>query len=210
MKNLIIIGAGGMGRSVYNTALQCVGYNEDYQIKGFIDDNLHALEHFNGYPPVIGKIMDYQIQIDDVFVNALGDIANKKECIKKMLDRGADFLTLIHPTTLVNSNAQLGKGCLIDSFSVIGADTKIGDFVVIGVGVVVGHDVNIGNWSRIDGHVTLVGGIAVGEEVCVHTGAIINYKVQVEDRACVGAGSFVIRRVKETTTVYGNPAKRLV
>lgn len=40
MKKLVIIGAGGMGRSVYCIALGCIGYDENFIIKGFIDDNL--------------------------------------------------------------------------------------------------------------------------------------------------------------------------
>ncbi|MEQ3162215.1 NeuD/PglB/VioB family sugar acetyltransferase [Parabacteroides goldsteinii] len=210
MKDLIIVGAGGMGRSVYNTALQCCGCGKDYKIKGFIDDDLNALNQYVGYPPIVGKISDYCIHENEIFISALGNVISKKKCIESLLERGAEFITLVHPTTLINCNAQLGKGCLVDSFSVIGADTTIGDFVVIGVGTVVGHDVEIGNWSRIDGNVTLVGGVKLGEEVCVHTGAIINHKVSLGDRSCVGAGSFVIRKVQAGTTVFGNPAKRFI
>lgn len=210
MRDLIIVGAGGMGRSVYNTALQCDGYDKEYRIKGFIDDNLFSLSHYEGYPPIIGRILDYEIKENDVFINALGDIENKRKCIECLLGRGADFITLIHPAAIVNRNAELGIGCLVDSSSVIGADVTIGDFVVVGVGTVVGHDVRIGSWSRIDGHVTLVGGVQVDEEVCVHTGAIINHNVRLEKRSCVGAGSFVIKKVKEATTVYGNPARQLL
>ena len=41
MKNLIIVGAGGMGRSVYCIANGSIGYGIDFEIKGFIDDDLH-------------------------------------------------------------------------------------------------------------------------------------------------------------------------
>ena len=38
MKGLIIIGAGGMGRTVYDNAMECIGYGDTFHIKGFIDD----------------------------------------------------------------------------------------------------------------------------------------------------------------------------
>ena len=44
MKNLIIIGAGGMGRTVYSNALESVGSGKEFVVKGFIDDNLQALD----------------------------------------------------------------------------------------------------------------------------------------------------------------------
>ena len=41
----------------------------------------------------------------------------------------------------------------------------------------------------------------------VHTGAIINHNVLIEDEACVGAGSFVVTNVRKGTSVFGNPAR---
>ena len=60
MKNLIIIGAGGMGRTVYDNALESVGYGETFVVKGFIDDDLQALDGFPNYPPIIDTIRNYQ------------------------------------------------------------------------------------------------------------------------------------------------------
>ena len=66
MKHLIIIGAGGMGRCLYNLARESKGYLEEFDVKGFIDDNLKALDGFENYPPVLSSIKDYQPQTDDV------------------------------------------------------------------------------------------------------------------------------------------------
>ena len=39
MKQLIIVGAGGMGRTMYDMARESIGYGREFLIKGFIDDN---------------------------------------------------------------------------------------------------------------------------------------------------------------------------
>ena len=39
MKNLIIVGADGMGRAVYAIALGSTGYETEFHRKGFIDDD---------------------------------------------------------------------------------------------------------------------------------------------------------------------------
>ena len=49
MKNLIIIAAGGMGRTLYDMARESLSYGEDFVIKGFLDDNLSALDSFSSY-----------------------------------------------------------------------------------------------------------------------------------------------------------------
>jgi sugar O-acyltransferase (sialic acid O-acetyltransferase NeuD family) len=209
MKHLIIIGAGGMGRTIYSNALESVGYGETFDIKGFIDDNLNALDGFLNYPPIIGTIKEYKPIENDVFVSSIGGEA-RRPCMEEVISRGGEFMELIHNTARIYTNAKLGKGNFIGAFSVVGNDAVIGDYNMIQSYTVIGHDVHIGNWNRIDTHVTCVGGIVIEDDVDVYTSAIINTKVHVESGAHVGAGSFVIKRVKAGTTVMGNPAKRLV
>lgn len=209
MKNLIIIGAGGMGRTLYSNALESVGYGEKFVVKGFIDDNLQALDDFPNYPPVIDTISDYQPQKDDVFVSSIGGAA-RRPCMEEIIRRGGQFMELIHKTARVYTNAKLGRGNFIGAYSVIGNDAVVGDYNMIQSYTVIGHDAKIGNWNRIDTHVTCVGGTVIENDVNIHTSAVISHKVVVESGAHVGALSFVIRRVKAGTTVMGNPAKRLM
>ena len=208
MKNLIIIGAGGMGRTIYSNALESVGYGEKFVVKGFIDDNLAALDAFENYPPIVGTIRDYQPQPDDVFVSSIGG-SSRRACMEEIIRRGGEFMELIHETARIYQNAKLGKGNFIGAFSVIGNDAVVGDYNMIQSYTVIGHDAHIGNWNRIDTHVTCVGGIVIEDEVNIHTGAVISHNVTVGTGAHVGALSFVIRKVKPGTTVCGNPAKKL-
>ena len=209
MKNLIIIGAGGMGRTVYSNALESVGYGEKFVVKGFIDDNLEALDGFPNYPPVIGTIRDYQPQEDDVFVSSMGG-ASRRPCMEEIIRRGGEFLDLIHQTARLLTNVKLGKGNFIGAYTVIGNDVVIGDYNMIQSYTIIGHDAKVGNYNRIDTHVTCVGGVVIEDDVNIHTSAVISHNVVVETGAHVGALSFVIKKVKAGTTVMGNPAKKLI
>lgn len=209
MKNLIIIGAGGMGRTVYSNALESVGYGEGFTVKGFVDDNLEALDGFPNYPPVIGTIRDYRPQADDVFVASIGG-ASRRACMEEIIRRGGEFITLVHRTARLLANVKLGKGNFIGAYTVIGNDAVIGNYNMIQSYTVIGHDARIGSWNRIDTRVTCVGGVVIEDEVSVYSSAIISHNVVVEAGARVGAMSFVIKRVKAGTTVMGNPAKKLM
>ena len=209
MKNLIILGAGGMGRTVYSNALESVGYGEKFVVKGFLDDNLSALDGFPNYPPLLGSIKDYVPQEDDVFVSSIGGAA-RRPCMEEIIRRGGEFIELIHQTARILTNARLGKGNFIGAYTVIGNDAVVGDYNMIQAYTVIGHDARIGSWNRIDTHVTCVGGIVVEDDVNIHTSAVISHKVIVETGAHVGALSFVIKRVKAGTTVMGNPARKLM
>ena len=209
MNNLIIIGAGGMGRSLYDNAQESVGYGEIFVVKGFIDDNLAALDGYPNYPPVIGTIKDYIPQENDVFVSSIGG-ASRRACMESVISRGGAFMNLIHSTARIRKNVRLGTGNFIGAYVAISNDTEIGDYNMIQTYTVIGHDSKIGNWNRIDTHVVCVGGIVIEDETVIHTSAVISHNVTVETGAHVGALSFVIRKVRAGTTVTGNPAKRLV
>ena len=209
MKRLIIIGAGGMGRTVYSNALESVGYGDAFEVKGFIDDDLHALDGFPNYPPVIGTISGYLPEADDVFVCSIGG-ASRKPCVENIISRGVEFINVIHRTARLLTNVVIGKGNFIGADTVIGNDVVIGNYNMIQSYTIIGHDVRMGDFNRIDTRVTCVGGVVIEDEVNIHTSAVISHKVTVESKSRVAALSFVIKDVKTGTTVIGNPAKRLM
>lgn len=199
-----------MGRQVFLFAQGCKGFNKEFTIKGFLDDNPDAMVGYEGFPPVLGTVDGYRIQSEDVFFNSIGDISAKKRCIEKILGKGGEFITLVHPTAGVSKGAKIGRGCMISPRAGIGTETEIGDFCLIQDNAIIGHDVRIGNFCRIDCNVVLIAGVKLDDGVCIHTSSVINHNVHVGENATVGALSFVIRNVKPGITVQGNPAKRIV
>lgn len=209
MKQLIIIGAGGMGRAIYNVAIGCIGYGTEFQVKGFLDDNVNQLDSFEGYPPILSKIDDYDIQPNDVFTCSIGEVPTKVKCCEIIKKKGGEFITLVHKRALIHSNVKLGEGCIVAPLCLVDCDSTVGDLCLLQSDAVIGHDCTIGNYVRIDTHVTCVGGVRIGDRATIHTSAVLNHKVVLEDDTTVGACSFVIRKVKKGTTVWGNPAKTL-
>jgi sugar O-acyltransferase (sialic acid O-acetyltransferase NeuD family) len=207
MKQLIIVGGGGMGRTVHCIATSSVGYGTAFEVKGFLDDNLQAMDGFEGYPPVLGTVDGYVIEENDVFVCSIGNVQTKKFVCEKLKARGASFMSLVSDSAIIRQNAKIGEGCIIGEHAIIGADAKIGDQVLVQSYAGIAHDCIIGNYVRIDTRVMFVGGTVAEDEATIYTGAIINHHVVVGKGASVGAGSFVIRNVKPGTIVAGNPAR---
>jgi len=198
-----------MGRTLYDMARESFGYGVEYTIKGFIDDNITALDGFENYPPMLGTISSYQPEEDEVFICSIGGVSRRK-CMEEIIARGGSFMTMIHKTARIGTNAIIGEGTIIGAFTAIGADAKVGKYNLIQSYSIIGHDSHIGDWNRIDTHVTLVGGTIVEDEVNIHTNSMINHGVTIESNSRVAAMSFVIKRVKSGTTVMGNPAKKLL
>ena len=208
MRNLIIIGAGGMGRTIYDMAQENAACGKEYVLKGFIDDNLNSLDAFMNYPPIVGTISNYEVREDDIFVCSIGGVS-RRQCMESIINRGGEFVTMIHPTSRIGTNVHIGKGCYIGAYTIIAADAFIDDYNFIQSHTIVGHDVKIGKWNRIDSFVFLVGATSVGEGCMIHTRAMINHNVSIGDEAHIGACSMVITDVEEGTTVFGTPARRI-
>lgn len=210
MENLIIIGARGYGRDACDIAKSMSVYGKEFVIKGFLDDKADALNDYFNYPPILGSVENYQLQENDVFICALGDVNYKKKYASIILEKGGVFRNIIHPTAVIGNNTKIGKGCIINAFSFIDVDVVISDFVSIQVGVVIGHDTTIGRWSMLDCH-TFTGGFStLGEMVTLHTSALVVPKVTIGNGATINAGSVVIRDIKENAVVMGNPAKQMI
>lgn len=212
MKHLIIIGASGFSRDMYFVATQSIGYLEDYDIKGFLvhkKEYLNSLDGYSNYPPILGTIYDYQIEEDDVFIIALGDVPVKSEVGNYMKSKGANFYTIIHKNAQIRNNVIIGNGSIIESHAHIGSDVIIGENCLIQAFACIAHDCEVGDYSRIDVRCLLTGRSKVGKNVTLHSNSIVNQKIVIEDGATVAALSFVIRNVKAGTTVIGNPAKLL-
>ena len=207
MKHLLIIGARGFGREVYNLFLKC-NY-QDMECKGFLDDNGNALDSYENYPPIISSVEAYTPQDDDVFICAMGDTKWKRHYVELIQSKGGTFISLIHPSVEIGLNTKIGTGCIIRTNASISCDIEIGEFVTIMGYAVIGHDAKIGKWSHIGAHCFMGGFSQIGEMVTMHPGSRILPHKKVMNSAIIGAGSVVLSKVKEATTVFGIPARRI-
>lgn len=208
MRNLLIIGARGYGREVYNLFRDCCSQLTDIKCKGYLDDKTDALEGYKDYPPIISSVENYSPQPHDVFICALGEPKWKKHYTEIIKSKGGKFLSLYHPTALIYSNT-IGEGCIIGRYAYVSCDIRIGNHNSIGAFSAIGHDVKIGDFNHL-GAYTFMGGFShIDNEVTVHPRVNILPHKHIGNNAVIGAGSVVIRNVASGITVFGNPAKQI-
>lgn len=208
MKQLLIIGARGFGREVYDLAMDCIEAGADFEIKGFLDDKKNALEGLGSYPPIISSVENYEVQPDDVFICGLGTPEWRKVYTEKIIAKGGKFITLISPHAIIRRNAHIGDGCIITHRSNISVDTFVGNHAAI-LSSGLGHDSKVGEYSVLSGGVAINGFVEVGREVYMGCRSIVAPHKTIGDKAFVGMGSVVISNVKAGAKVFGNPAKKV-
>lgn len=209
MLDIVIVGAGGCGREVYEMALETFSPQE-YRMKGFLSDiatDLDPYPEIKSEMGIIGSIVDYEVQENDRFLLAIGDVEGRKKVAKLLKQRGAVFLSLIHPSAVCSRYAVWGEGLILYRLSGLSTCAKVGDFCLINSGASVGHDVSIGDYSVLCPYAAIGGGTIIEDECFISTHATIAPKLTIGRNSCISANSFVSRRVPENSFVTGNPAK---
>jgi len=208
MYNIIIVGAGGFGREVYLWAKDSFS-KDQYRIKGFLDDNPRILNNYNMDIGIIGDLDGYEIKKQDRFVFAIGDIDVKKHLVTKLKEKGAKFLTLIHPTAIVANTAKIGQGVIICPFVTVSDYVQLGDFVMMNIYSSCGHDAKVGDYCILSPYATLNGFVILEDEVFLGThSTIIPYK-KIGYKSKISANSVVMRDVPANKMVFGVPGKAI-
>lgn len=206
MKDIIIVGAGGFGRELLQWIKDINMIKSKWKIKGFIDDNLNALNGYECDYKIIGKISQWKPNKNEVFACAIADPKTKEKVTTLLKEKDAVFEKIIHPTALIGSFNKIGEGFIAYPHSGINVNTKIGDFVTL-LSSGVGHDVKIGNYTTISSYCDITGHVEIGSKVFIGSHATIIPNCIIGNNVYIGAGSVVIRNVKENKKVFGNPAR---
>ncbi len=135
---LIILGAGGYGRTVADVASQIGRYSEIY----FLDDN---------NPEAIGKCADYEkyIDSDTEIYPAFGKNEGRLAWIERLEKAGANIPVIIHESAYISPTVTLGKGTVVLPRAVINTNTKIEKGCIINCGAIIDHDCVIENGCHI-------------------------------------------------------------
>jgi len=208
MKDILIIGTGGLGREVYGILQKRIEAGANWNFKGFLDDNLNALDNYN-YPKVISTIKDYEPKENEFCLLSIASPKTKKAISESLLQRGAKFETLIHPLCSIGPNVTLGAGLIIYPFVSITCDSTIGDFVTINSSCSIGHDTSIGNFSTLSTGCDITGNVKLGEGVFLASNVTTIPKSKIGDYASIGINSFVAGKLKGEKSYLGNPATPL-
>ena len=198
---LIIIGARALGREICNYARD-VGF----EIVGFLDDKIDALDGFEGYPPILGSVEDWIVKEGDQFVCAVGDSRMRARYSRIIEGKGGRFSDVVHPTAYVGPNVKMGDGCVVCPFAVVDCDLTMGRHVIVNVHSLVAHDCKLGDCVTLSPNVHLGGRTVIRREAFLGIGVSTVPGVEIGEEALIAAGSCVTRDIPERVMAAGIPA----
>lgn len=210
MKDIIIIGAGGVGRE---TALIIEQINEKkptWNIIGFLDDNEKIWNsEINGYRVIGGLKYLNNLEVKPYVIIAIANYKLKKSIVDKLEDK-FKFATIVHPDIYLNRTIKIGHGSIIYPGVIMTTNINIGDHVIVSPKCGIGHDSIIKNYVSLLWNVNISGFDIIEEGALIGSGATIIQEKTVAKESIVGAGSVVIRNIDEYSINVGVPSYKII
>lgn len=164
---LIILGAGGYGRTVADVAAQTGAFDKIL----FLDDNRLTED-------VIGKCADFSAYADDnsIFYPAFGNNEGRVTWLKRLFDNGCKVATIIHASAYISPTVHMAEGVAVLPNAIINTGCKVKAGCIINCGAIVDH------------------GCVLEEGVHVCLGAIVKAENRIPKCMKIEAGEIIANR----------------
>ena len=200
MNRLMIIGAGGHGKVIADSAMK-----NGYTDISFIDDN--AKGTCMGFP-IVGTSADLEALNDGRtdFIIGIGNNAIRKRIAEKY---SVNWVTLIHPSAQIAFQVTVGKGTVIMAGAIVNACAEIGGHCIINTGAIVEHDNVIKDYAHISPGVKLGGTVQIGASTHMGISSTVKNNIEICDDCIIGAGAVVVQSIHSSGTYVGIPVRKI-
>ncbi|MGX5913523.1 NeuD/PglB/VioB family sugar acetyltransferase [Aliidiomarina sp. Khilg15.8] len=176
LKKLLIVGAGGHGRSVAEAAM----LEDKWDVIHFVDDCFHEVETINEVAVVapLQKLITTAHHYQGIVI-AIGNNATRAQLTQQLLNVSLPLVTIIHPSAFVSKFADIGPGCTIMSGATVGANAQLGVGCIVNCNSTVDHDCVLHDFCHLGVGVHLPGGVIMGEGALLQAGASAGVQVEI-------------------------------
>ena len=164
MRKLLILGAGGYGRTVADIARQLGVYGRI----DFLDDSRSGSE-------ILGTCEEFALFCDkdtEVYP-AFGNNRVRRQWMERLKDADIPVASLIHPGAYVSPTVKLGEGVVVLPMAVVNTGCVIGDGAIVNIGALVDHDCVVEAYAHLCPGVIVKAGNRIPAEEKVESGTVI-------------------------------------
>lgn len=175
MKNIVIIGAGDLGKELVWLIEDINKKNPTYLILGFLDDDKDKIgEMFYGYR-VLGTIGQLESIAERTPLCAT--IAIRDGVVRhKIVEAHKSFNeweTIVHPTAVIAGTSEVNRGSIVFPHVTVSVETKLGEFILLYINSTICNNCIIGDY------VSMMSGATVAERAHVERESILEAGVTV-------------------------------
>lgn len=183
---LLVVGAGGHGRSVAEAA----ELSGQFEVVGFLDDMPSEGQIVSGFP-VLGPVaaMAEHRAIADQAIVAIGNNVVREKLMQQLTLAGFELATVVHPRAIVSPSAALGAGSAVMAGAIVGTEAHLGLGIIVNCGAVVDHHATVEDVGHLGVNSSMAGGTVLGYAAWLQAGAALGYGVHVSANTVIPPGS---------------------
>ena len=188
---IIIIGAGGFGKEVLSTILECNKIKEQFDILGFVDDDQSLKDSSVNNFPVLGNL-NWFLKSDLFPLACYVAIGDPK---------------IIHPTVSISEHSFIDDGTIIQRGSILSTNIKIGKFAYVNFNSTIGHDCILDDFVTISPGCNVSGENFLEEGVFFGSGVVTSDKLKIGKWSHIGAGSIITKNIPKNSLHFAASGK---
>lgn len=151
MKNIVIIGAGDLGKELVWLIEDINKYYPTYLILGFLDDDKSKIgSEFYGYEVLgsIDQLEEIEAKMHTSAVVAIQDGKVRRKIVE-IHREFSDWETIVHPTAVIASTSPVGRGSIVFPHVTVSVDTRLGDFDLLYIHSTICNDCIVGDYVSV-------------------------------------------------------------
>jgi sugar O-acyltransferase (sialic acid O-acetyltransferase NeuD family) len=212
MKNLVIVGNGGLAKEVTFLVEEVNRVAPTWRLQGFVA----------GQPEMVGRNhLDYPILGTDAWLEqqsenlavvvAIGNPAALRAIHTRLRQNPQRvFPNLVHPQVVGDwRRIQMEEGNIVLNAASFTTAIRMKSLNLINPGCTIAHDCELGSYNVICPGANLLGNVCLENEIYVGAGVQIRQGLRVCSQAVLGAGAVVVQNITEAGTYVGVPARKL-
>ena len=156
------------------------------------------------------SVLDQHQRADTRLANGIGGVRcdGLRRSVQERLEaRGWEFVAVRHPSAMVSPFARVGASVQLLAGSIVQADAQLGKGAIVNTAAVVEHDVALGEFVHVAPRALLCGNVAVGADSHIGAGAVVRQGIRLGARTLVGAGAVVVADASAGAMLLGVPAR---
>jgi sugar O-acyltransferase (sialic acid O-acetyltransferase NeuD family) len=208
MKNIVLFGGG----THVKYCIDIIHRENLYRIVGITDPFAEIGTEILGYK-IIGRQEDINKLIPQYNIEAglvtIGDnwIRKTVKDIVVNLVPNFEFVSTIHPSTIVGDNVLIEHGTVIMAGCIISPGAIIKSFCFLATGAILEHESIMEEFSSLSAGSVTGGRVKIGKYSAVTLGVVLFDRIEIGEHTVIGSGSLVTKDIPSCVLAYGSPAK---
>lgn len=212
MKDIVIIGAGGMGREIKDIVKAINNVKPVWNILGFYDDAYISSYIVSDNFRCLGTIEDLQSQ-KSKNINVVFGIADREvvsSIVEQLQDKNNfNFPNIIHPSVEINTPLTMGIGNVLAFGTFLSCDISIGNYNFLNTSVSFGHDVQIANFNAFMPRTQISGNVIIGSLNFFGMNSAVVQNKSIGSNNIVNAFTLLTKSIKNDRKYFGIPGRRI-